>query len=75
MTEIFLLAIVMVKKWIQHAVKKTGALRDYVQREIGNKGFTKRGTIKLSVLQKLAEKSGKIGQRARCALTLRKLKK
>ena len=63
------------KKWIQHAVKKRDALREYVRRHYGKAGFTERGTIKVEVLRELAERKGKIGQRARLALTLRKLRK
>jgi len=63
------------KKWIQHAIKKKDALREYVRRHYGKAGFTERGTIKVEVLRELAERKGKIGQRARLALTLRKLRK
>ena len=63
------------KKWIQHAVKKRDALREYVRRHYGEKGFTERGTIKVEVLRELAERKGKVGQRARLALTLRKLRR
>jgi len=64
--------------WIQEAVQKKGALRSYVKRKYGKRGFTKspktgKPIIKKKVLTKLAKKPGKIGQRARCALTLRKL--
>jgi len=62
-------------RWIQKAIKRKGALRAYVRRKYGNKGFTKRGTIKVSILRKLAHKPGKIGKRARLALTLRNLRK
>ena len=65
----------MRKKWIQHAVKRKNALREYVKRKYGEKGFTERGTIKVEVLRELAKRKGKIGQRARLALTLRKLRK
>ena len=65
----------MRKKWIQHAVKRKNALREYVKRKYGEKGFTERGTIKVEVLRELAERKGKIGQRARLTLTLRKLRK
>ena len=65
----------MTKKWIQHAVKRKDALREYVRRKYGERGFTERGTIKVEVLRELAEKKGKIGQRARLALTLRKLRR
>jgi len=63
------------RKWIQKAIKRPGSLRAYVKREYGAKGFTKRGTIKVSVLRELAKKKGKTGRRARLALTLRELRK
>ena len=62
-------------KWIQKAIKRPGALRSYVKRHYGSKGFTKRGTIKVSILRKLARKPGKVGKRARLALTLRGFRK
>jgi len=61
--------------WIQEAIEKPGALRATVKRKYGRKGFTKRGTIKVKVLQKLAGAKGKTGFRARMALTLRKLRR
>lgn len=61
--------------WIQEAIKRPGALRAYVKRRYGKKGFTERGTIKVSVLRDLANEPGTIGRRARLALTLRKLRK
>ena len=60
------------KKWIQKAVKKKGALTKTAKRD---KGMTKKGTIKVSELNKLAKKPGKTGQRARLAKTLRKINK
>jgi len=63
------------RKWIQHAVKKKDALREYVRKHYGEKGFTEHGTIKVEVLRELSRKKGKIGQRARLALTLRKLRR
>ena len=65
----------MTKKWIQHAIKRKDALREYVRRKYGEKGFTERGTIKIEVLRELSKKKGKVGQRARLALTLRKLRR
>jgi len=59
--------------WIQRAIKHPGALRRYVKKVFGNRGFTRYGTIKVDILKKLAKKSGKIGKRARLALTLRRL--
>jgi len=63
------------KKWIQRAVKRKDALREYVRSHYGKAGFTERGTIKVDVLRELSRKKGKIGQRARLALTLRKLRR
>ncbi len=65
------------KKWIKGAIKEPGALRASVQRLFGKKGFTKSGTIKVSILRLLAEKARMAitRRRARTALTLRKLRK
>ena len=63
----------MVRRWIQKAIKHPGSLRAYVKRRFGRRGFTKRGTIKTSILRKLAKRKGTIGRRARLALTLRRL--
>lgn len=65
----------MARYWIQKAITKPGSLRAYVKRRYGRKGFTKKGTIKVSVLKDLANEPGKVGKRARLALTLRKLRK
>lgn len=43
--------------FIQSAIKHAGALRAYVQREYGSKGFDSKGRIKPSVEKKIA--SGK----------------
>ncbi len=56
------------KNWIQKAIKKPGALRRTL-------GVKEGETIPVSVLKAAAKKSGKTGQRARFALTLRKLNK
>lgn len=61
--------------WIQRAIKHKGALRAYVKRKFGRRGFTRRGTIKVKVLKSLSKKKGSIGRRARLALTLRKLRR
>ena len=61
--------------WIQRAIKHPGSLIRYVKRYYGSSGFTRRGTIKVSVLRELAERNDTIGRRARLALTLRKLRK
>jgi len=56
------------KRWIQSAIKKPGALR----RQMGVKKGQK---IPISKLRKAAKAKGKLGRRARLALTLRKLRK
>ena len=56
------------KKWIQGAIKKPGALRESMGVKEGEK-------IPESKLRVAAKKPGKTGQRARLALTLRKLSK
>jgi len=58
----------MAKKWIAGAIKKPGALR----RALGAK---KGEPIPATKLRAAAKKPGKVGQRARLALTLRKMKK
>jgi len=63
------------RNWIQKAIKSPGALRRYVKRKWGVKGFTKRGTIKVSILKDLSNEPGKVGRRARLALTLRGFRK
>lgn len=65
------------KRWIQKAIRKPGALRKYVHRRFGKRGFTKKGTIRVSILRRLSEDKsvGKTTRaRARLALTLRKLR-
>jgi hypothetical protein len=54
------------KKWIQKAIKKPGALH----RDLGVKQGAKIPAKKLSIA---AKKPGKIGQRARLAITLKKM--
>lgn len=64
--------------WIQEAIQRPGALRSYVARKYGRRGFIKRKgrlVIRRSVLEKLAKKPGSVGKRARLALTLRRFKK
>ncbi|MGB9672409.1 MAG: hypothetical protein ACPLZY_04605 [Candidatus Norongarragalinales archaeon] len=61
------------KYWIQHAIRKPGALRTTVQRRYGKRGFTRKGTIKREVLAELAREKGVTGRRARLAKTLRRL--
>jgi len=55
------------KKWIQKAITKPGALKKQLGVAAGKK-------ITSSKLAAAAKKSGKLGQRARLAMTLRKLK-
>ena len=54
------------KNWIQGAIKKPGALRKSLKIKKGQK-------IPLKKLKAAAKKGGKLGQRARLAITLRKL--
>ncbi|MEM2619104.1 MAG: hypothetical protein QXW77_03775 [Candidatus Hadarchaeales archaeon] len=61
------------KYWIQEAIRKPGALRSYVLRKYGKRGFT--NGIRVSILRRLAKKKGKVGRRARLALTLRRLRR
>tara|TARA_B100001287_G_C22578952_1_gene480009 strand:- start:127 stop:312 length:186 start_codon:yes stop_codon:yes gene_type:complete len=56
------------KNWIKDAIKKPGALRKSLKVKKGQK-------IPKKKLQAAAKKKGKLGQRARLALTLRKFKK
>ena len=51
------------KKWIQSAIKKPGALR----KQLGVKKCQK---IPAAKLKEAAKKPGKLGQRARLAITL-----
>jgi hypothetical protein len=55
-------------KWIQKAIKKPGALRSSL-------GVKKREKIPAGKLAAAAKKPGKMGQRARLAQTLKKMKK
>ena len=56
------------RKWIQSAIKRKGQLH----RDLGVPQGQK---IPLSQVQAAAKRKGKVGQRARLALTLRKLRK
>ena len=58
----------MAKLDIKKAIKKPGSLRKSL-------GIKKGKTIPASKLKAAAKKPGKLGQRARCAITLKKLKK
>lgn len=55
------------KKWIQKAIKKPGALHKQL-------GVAKGEKIPVAKLKVAAEKGGKLGKRARLALTLKKVK-
>jgi hypothetical protein len=57
----------MAKDFIQKAIKKPGALRKSL-------GIKKGEKIPASKLKAAAKKKGKLGQRARFAMTLNKLK-
>ncbi len=57
----------MAEKWIQKAIKKPGSLR----KELGIKEGK---TIPAKKLESAAKKPGKLGQRARLAQTLKKMK-
>jgi hypothetical protein len=57
----------MAEKWIQKAIKKPGALR----KELGAKAGQ---PIPAKKLAAAAKKPGKLGQRARLAETLKKMK-
>jgi hypothetical protein len=57
----------MAEKWIQSAIKKPGALRQSL-------GVKKGQTIPAKKLAAAAKKPGKLGQRARLAQTLKKLR-
>ena len=56
------------KKFIQKAIKKPGSLRKSL-------GIKKGKTIPKAKLKAAAKKPGKLGQRARFAITLGKLRK
>tara|TARA_R110000824_G_scaffold156271_5_gene329347 strand:- start:702 stop:884 length:183 start_codon:yes stop_codon:yes gene_type:complete len=58
----------MSKNFIQKAIKKPGSLRKALKIKKGEK-------IPDSKLKKAAKKKGKLGQRARFAMTLKKLNK
>ena len=58
----------MAGKWIQKAIKKPGALRKSL-------GIAEGKTIPAAKLKAAAKKGGKLGQRARLAITLKRLRK
>ena len=53
------------KKWVNDAIKKPGALREALNVKKGK-------NIPVSTLRQKAKAPGKMGQRARLALTMRK---
>lgn len=57
----------MAEKWIQKAIKKPGALKKALGVKAGK-------TIPAKKLAAAAKKPGKLGQRARLAETLKKMK-
>lgn len=57
----------MAEKWISKAIKKPGALRSALGVKAGK-------TIPAKKLEAAAKKPGKMGQRARLAETLKKMK-
>lgn len=58
----------MAKRWIQNAIKKPGALRRSL-------GVASGQTIPAKALNRAAKAGGKLGQRARLAKTLKRIKK
>ncbi|MEM3265510.1 MAG: capsid protein VP2 [Thermoplasmata archaeon] len=47
-------------RWIQKSIKRKGRVKNYIMKKIGRSGFTERGTIKVSALnraKKIAEKN------------------
>lgn len=58
----------MADKWIKKAIKKKGALRKSLNVKKGK-------NIPMSKLKAASKKSGKLGKRARLAITLRKMNK
>jgi hypothetical protein len=65
------------KKWIQKANLKEGALHNYMQRRYGGRAFTPRGTIKPKYLHYVADNehlSASVRRRANLALTMRRFR-
>jgi hypothetical protein len=56
----------MLKKWIQGAISKPGALHSQL-------GIPQGQPIPQAKLESAAEKGGKLGRRARLAMTLKKM--
>ena len=60
------------KKWLKGAIKRPGALRKKAK---SAGAIDKMGNIEVSWVRAMAKKSGRTGQQARLALTMRKMKK
>lgn len=58
----------MADKWIQGAIKKPGALHEQL-------GISQDKKIPATTLESAAAKGGKLGQRARLAMALKKMRK
>lgn len=61
--------------WIKEAKFEKGAMRSYVRIRYGSAGFNKDGTLKISVLEEIANDPtvhDKTRKRANAALTLKK---
>jgi len=56
------------KQWIKEAIKKPGSLSKQM-------GIPEKKNIPMSKLKKAAKKGGKLGKRARLAITLKGLRK
>lgn len=65
MSKDWLMDILESKKWIQQAIQKPGALRKSLKAKSGK-------NIPVKSLKSASHKGGKMGRRARLALTLRK---
>lgn len=65
MSQKWLMDILESKKWIQQAIQKPGALRKSLKAKSGK-------NIPVKSLKSASHKGGKMGRRARLALTLRK---
>jgi hypothetical protein len=63
------------KKWIQKLKLREGAFRAAVRAKYGARGFTKRGTIKIAILKRLAKEPGLTGKRARLAIAFSKMRR
>ena len=60
-------------KWISKAIKRPGALRSWVKRRYGSRGFDSQGRIKTSILRAHYHDPGTLGKRVRLAMTLRRM--